>query len=273
MKKGNIRFTVFITTLASLLIGFVCFAVLVLSYTLVRENVNNKEGIFFWGYKPIIIISDSMEPLMKVNGVSLLKKEDKIANVNIGDIIMFSTETHGLVMHRVLDKDSMGIITKGDNNEYPDNWRVTDADLKGKVIKTYNIVADFITFLFGDLVHINTGHLVFGFGVLTTFIVMLVVLLNTLYENLKTFIDVLWFGFGVLLDNNEYLKDRPNEYEMDDLLDVVGCKIKSLEKLKLFYYTLLLHDRFKKDEDNAKHTRKVYNKAIKIVNKIENRDK
>lgn len=271
MKKSNVKLNIALTLIASLLIGFVCFAVLILSYTLVNENVNNKEGIFFLGYKPIVIISESMEPVMKVNGVSVLKQENNISNIVTGDIIMFNTESHGLVMHRVIDKDEYGLITKGDNNLYPDTWRVTNSDLKGKVVKTYNFVADCITFLFGNLVNINTKHLIFGFVVLTGILVALIVILNTCYENIKTLIDVLRYGLSALMDDSDYLENKIDAVELDKILDLRGCRLDTLSKIKLFYYTLLLRDRFKKDEDNAKHTRKIYNKVSKVIDKIENK--
>lgn len=91
-------------------------------------------GIF--PIKPIAIASGSMEKELNVGDIAIIKKCNA-NDVNVGDIIEYQMEGY-TVIHRIIEKNMKDgefyFITKGDNNQYPDNEEVREDQLIGKVI-------------------------------------------------------------------------------------------------------------------------------------------
>ncbi len=58
----------------------------------------------------------------------------KKGSYEIGDIITFDTGGRVPVTHRIVGIDDEGYITQGDANNTPDDWRVPDEAVVGKVI-------------------------------------------------------------------------------------------------------------------------------------------
>lgn len=88
----------------------------------------------FIGYKPLVVLSGSMEPTYKVG--SIIYYEEKIDNIEAGDVIVFESGHASFVTHRVkevVDKETY--ITKGDANDSEDPEPVKLQSIKGKVIK------------------------------------------------------------------------------------------------------------------------------------------
>ena len=79
----------------------------------------------------------SMLPVLNPNDM-IIVESTSIDEIKEGDIIAFDSHMEmGIVAHRVIEiseKDGEIVAdTKGDNNEEPDPWYVTDDDLIGKV--------------------------------------------------------------------------------------------------------------------------------------------
>lgn len=72
-----------------------------------------------WGYKPLVVISGSMEPILKVGGI-LYYKETKLDEYKENDIVVFKSNKY-LVSHRIVEKNKDGFITKGDANKNIDS--------------------------------------------------------------------------------------------------------------------------------------------------------
>lgn len=83
-----------------------------------------------WGYKPLVIVSGSMEPILKVGGILYYKKQD-INNFNKDDILVYTAGDH-IISHRIVDKTNDGFITKGDNNKSIDTVTVDDSRVIGR---------------------------------------------------------------------------------------------------------------------------------------------
>lgn len=82
-------------------------------------------------YKPAIVVSGSMEPMIKTGSLLLVDKKDK--NIEIGDVIAY--KNHNMeVSHRVVEITSNGYVTKGDNNDNVDFYQVRESDITGTVI-------------------------------------------------------------------------------------------------------------------------------------------
>lgn len=83
-----------------------------------------------WGHKPLVILSGSMEPTLKVGGIMYYYDTD-ISNLNKGDILVYQQDTD-IISHRIVDIDDNGIITKGDVNNITDYEKVDYNKILGK---------------------------------------------------------------------------------------------------------------------------------------------
>ncbi len=83
-----------------------------------------------WGYKPLVVMSGSMEPTLQVGGI-LYYHELNLEDFENGDILVYSTKEH-IISHRLVDKTGDGFITKGDNNNTVDSSLVNDNQVLGK---------------------------------------------------------------------------------------------------------------------------------------------
>ncbi len=72
----------------------------------------------------------SMDGTYKTGDLILTRKHDTYAR---GDIVVFTTDTGGQVVHRIIGGDGVrGYTTQGDNNPDPDPWHPTDDEVVGK---------------------------------------------------------------------------------------------------------------------------------------------
>ncbi len=71
------------------------------------------------GYRPLVVLSGSMEPILKVGGILYYQKIN-IEDYKKGDILVYATEDH-IISHRIVDITNDGFITKGDNNKVLDS--------------------------------------------------------------------------------------------------------------------------------------------------------
>ena len=83
-----------------------------------------------WGQKPLVVISGSMEPTLKVGGILYYEKID-IDEFNEGDILVYQTKDH-IISHRIVDIIEDDFITKGDKNNSVDNNLVNINQILGK---------------------------------------------------------------------------------------------------------------------------------------------
>ena len=102
------------TAIMFLSVALLAFAI----YTSYQYKDNPKDAYLF-GYKPVLVLTGSMEPTLKVNGLAIVQKTN-YNNVEINDIIMYELDDK-LITHRVIEKTDDGIVTKGDNNNAPDS--------------------------------------------------------------------------------------------------------------------------------------------------------
>lgn len=89
-------------------------------------------------------VSGSMEPTLNIGDLLIVRgvsgASDIYANPGDGDIIVFPEPNNpgDLIVHRAIAKVQIGetwyFTTKGDNNQSPDPWRISEDDLVGKVI-------------------------------------------------------------------------------------------------------------------------------------------
>lgn len=100
-----------------------------------------------FGYKPLVVLSGSMEPSYKVGSVLYYKSVEE-KNLRVGDVITFELEDGTFVTHRINRIVNGEYETKGDANNTPDLFKVKYENVKGKVANINIIfVGYFIKFI------------------------------------------------------------------------------------------------------------------------------
>lgn len=145
MKKiirtaGNI-----LSTLMLLLSVGLCILVIA---TNISCNKSGEEP-FYFGHRPCLIQTGSMEPYMMTNGMILTKEVTSIDEIAVGDVVTYKlvndTGKTIRITHRVQSISEDGIIrTKGDNNNVEDSYSLTMDNVYAKVVGVYNGSAWFI---------------------------------------------------------------------------------------------------------------------------------
>lgn len=125
---------------------FLVASLLFLAFSIyVTQTSANSDDVFIFGYKPVFVLSGSMEPTLKTNGVAIAKKVPS-NEVKQNDIIMFKKDNL-IISHRVIKINNDGsFVTKGDNNSTEDNFVVTKGEVKGKIVLTLNWVAPIVDY-------------------------------------------------------------------------------------------------------------------------------
>lgn len=141
-KTKRIYTKIYDFTNKTLSIGLnVVICVIIVAVVLNFKNGTNS----VLGYKPLYVISGSMEPVIKTGGVVVGKEVDIDESVSIGDIIGYNIEEDGAtitVVHRIINMDEDGYIqTKGDNNKREDIYKLDRSDITYKIVYITNLPA------------------------------------------------------------------------------------------------------------------------------------
>ncbi len=100
-----------------------------------------------FGYKPLVVLSKSMEPTYKEKSIIYYKKVE-YEDIKVGDIITFKGNNDELISHRIVDVENKLFITKGDANDVNDIEKVRYEDICGRNININIIYAGYyISFL------------------------------------------------------------------------------------------------------------------------------
>lgn len=104
---------------------------------IVQAATNPRETPCVFGVKTFVIISGSMEPVLEIGDIAVIKEFPK-EELQAGDIISFRSG-QSIITHRITDviKDKNGKIsfeTKGDNNNIKDKNYVKSDDVEGKMV-------------------------------------------------------------------------------------------------------------------------------------------
>ena len=84
-----------------------------------------------FGYKPLVVLSGSMEPTYKVGGIVYYKTVNPF-EIKQGDIITFKADEKTIVSHRVMEVHESTFVTKGDANNSIDPNEVSYANVLGR---------------------------------------------------------------------------------------------------------------------------------------------
>lgn len=127
-------------------------------------------------YKPVVVLSGSMEPTLKRGSIIYFNDDNK--NLKKDDIITYIVNDKELVSHRIVKIEDDLIETKGDANNMSDPNRVHINDVKGKV---QNITIPYVGYFINI---INNNLIIF----VPTFVIILILeffLSNKEFTNIK----------------------------------------------------------------------------------------
>ena len=122
---------------------FISIVILINSYT------NPEEIPSFYGWKPFIVLSGSMETQIKSGDIVVVQETDtKLLKVN--DIIAFR-EDDIVITHRIVDiiniNGDIRYVTKGDNNNQNDDNYVNPVQIEGLYKFRIGLLGNFAMFL------------------------------------------------------------------------------------------------------------------------------
>lgn len=120
------------SALGNLLLWLMIFCAVYFALSAYQERRTGKP-FFFMGYKPVLILSESMEPTYPKGAIVLVRKQKREAEP--GDVVMFSPEAGSgtYVIHRIVEESEEGFITRGDHNNTEDRGIVAPEQIYGTV--------------------------------------------------------------------------------------------------------------------------------------------
>lgn len=107
--------------------SYICYFLIILYVAVCIPNI--------FGYKPLVVLTGSMEPSFKPGSVIFYEKVEE-KDIKEGDIITFKIDNDTLVSHRVNKITEDGLYeTKGDCNNAPDSKLISYSNVVGKNTK------------------------------------------------------------------------------------------------------------------------------------------
>ena len=102
---------------------FKVFYILIIIYLIIFIPV-------LWGKRPLVVISCSIEPILKVGGILYYEKIN-LDDFKKDDILVYQLNEH-IVSHRIVNINEYGFETKGDNNNSNDSYIVDKNNVIGR---------------------------------------------------------------------------------------------------------------------------------------------
>lgn len=140
-KKKRTVFQIIMDTIINIIM-VIAILLFVLAILTIYNHKDNPNEAFLLGYKPVYVMTGSMEPTLKVNGIVIIK-EAEYDEINIDDIIMYEIDDK-MITHRVVDISDEGIRTKGDNNNVQDAYLLQPENIRGKAVAIWNWTATIV---------------------------------------------------------------------------------------------------------------------------------
>ena len=154
-----------VKTIFNILIIFMVFLVIIVSYNFIQINVLKKQYSNFLGYTIFEVSTGSMSGTIEINDVILVKITQ---DVKKDDIITFFNKDE-IITHRLIVENNDKLVTKGDANTARD-IAINRSDVIGKVIKILPRFGIWVKVLSDTKVigSVIITMILFGFAVSTT---------------------------------------------------------------------------------------------------------
>lgn len=132
----------------------IILAVLVLVFTFITMRSANSEDATFFGYKPYIVLSDSMKDTFAVGDVVLIKTVQP-EELQPGDIVSFKSidpNNYGMIVtHKIREittyNQQPAFVTYGTTTGVDDSYPVPYSQVLGKYVVTLHGLGNFFEFL------------------------------------------------------------------------------------------------------------------------------
>ena len=126
-----------------LLTASIILLVFAIAFSLFVRTSSAENDTTFFGYKPLHIVSGSMEPTIRTGSIILSKRAD-FDTLQVGDVISYDNGSE-LITHRVIAINADGSLTaQGDANLQPDAHKIVRGDVKFVLVRTMNWTAPVI---------------------------------------------------------------------------------------------------------------------------------
>lgn len=134
-----------------LILCLVLLPVLVVNVTMITKSFLHPDKVpGFKGYKPFIVLSGSMQPVIQ-EGDLIITREQDAQSLKEGDIIAYRFGENAVITHRIQAmEESEGQLlftTKGDFNNVEDRDKVSAERVEGKYIMRVPGLGSFAMFL------------------------------------------------------------------------------------------------------------------------------
>lgn len=180
MEKFKKFLKVFSDTLSTALMILSIIILIISIYTAIGFRDNPDESYLF-GYKPVLVLTGSMEPTLKTNSVAIVKRSS-YNDVKVNDILMYKIDGK-MITHRIIKKDNKGIITKGDNNNVEDAYTIKKENVRAVVIAKLNFLARPISEIFPDGVKGEMNK--FGFIKWIMYPIFVILVINLTFKAIR----------------------------------------------------------------------------------------
>lgn len=154
--------------LSNIILTLFVLLIVYIGVTVYQSNKNPGTLPSFFGYTPLTVLSNSMQPHLQSGDLVLIKRVG-FSDIQVNDVITFKESDTKFITHRVKDvieqNGQAGLVTKGDNNNVEDSMIVTKEHLIGKqvaAIPKIGYVSDFASGPIGFLLFITiplTGYI------------------------------------------------------------------------------------------------------------------
>lgn len=143
--KYSIRCLKIFGKIFGIVFNILCVLLLFLAVFTAYNSHKTGEPANIFGYKPVYVLTGSMEPYMKTDGVVITKEIDSIDDIKVDDVVtyhVYDDDKKITITHRIKEiKEDGTIITKGDNNRVVDSYSLTIDNIEAKVVCVFNQVA------------------------------------------------------------------------------------------------------------------------------------
>lgn len=107
--------------------------ILALIFLMFLNVMSNPKGPGLFGLKGYSVLSNSMQPVFSA-GDYLVAYQTDYEDLETGNIITFQLDNQLIVTHRIADRIYDGYVTKGDANEFVDEFIATPESYVAKYV-------------------------------------------------------------------------------------------------------------------------------------------
>lgn len=264
-EKNKLRF--FTYSVYGVIISLVFLVLCGIILNIVENKGNIKESYIF-NKRPTIVITGSMEPVIKINSIVILEPVD-FKDIEEGDIIRYTSYQGYSIMHRVISRQSSYVVTKGDANETKDAFVVLPNQITGRVVEIHNEFAEPLTFLFGQFKYEAVGQSILraslGFLGIGLVLAIFVVIFILIFEMITTTYFFKKYNVELINSSSYWVKNVLNTEEQ---IEVLNRYLRSFKNSNIFIKIILAY-KFRRYYNGLCNIEKETNKTEKRLKTLQ----